>query len=314
MGFIDSILNILRFNKRNWRPVVLCIFAATIFWFFNALNKTYTTNIRFPLAFDYNHENYLPLKPLPEEVRINVTGIGWNLFRRSSGIKVPPLTIPLDRPSEVKKIVGSTLPGFFSSQLDGLEINFVITDTIYLEFQPKARRWLKLGIDSIQKYIRRGYAIASELKIAPDSVFVEGPMSIITKIQEPANLRIPDRGIEEDYNQDVEVILTDGELIRRNPPTVTVSFAVERVLYRRDSIRLEIENFTSRSSPFFGVKKIQGTFAIRESMFNEFHADSIIAFIDLKGFKKGVIKVLPVVKGLPEYVKVVKIDSIRVAL
>jgi hypothetical protein len=76
MKVINSIFNVLRFNQRNWRAVVLCIFAATVFWFFNALNKTYTTNLRFPLSFDYDHENFVPVKALPRDVRINGQRVG----------------------------------------------------------------------------------------------------------------------------------------------------------------------------------------------------------------------------------------------
>ena len=132
MSFFNSIFNILRFNKKNWKAVVLCIFTATVFWFFNALNKEYTTTISFPLEFDYNRDRYIPVKPLPQDVRINVTGIGWNLFRRSAQVKVPPLVIPLDRPTDVQKIVGSTLPAFFANQLGDFQINFVITDTLHI--------------------------------------------------------------------------------------------------------------------------------------------------------------------------------------
>ena len=75
---------------------MLCVFTATIFWFFNALNKTYTTNINFPLAFDYDSENFIPVEGLPQTVRLNVTGNGWELFKRSTGVKQDPLEIPLE--------------------------------------------------------------------------------------------------------------------------------------------------------------------------------------------------------------------------
>src|SRR5690348_17618570 len=98
MSFFNSILNILRFNKRNWKAVVLCVFAATVFWFFNALNKNYTANITFPLGFKYREDGYIPVRPLPDTIKVNFTSNGWNLFRRSIGIKVEPLFIPLERP------------------------------------------------------------------------------------------------------------------------------------------------------------------------------------------------------------------------
>ena len=140
MSFIQSIFNLLRFNSRNWKAVGLCIFAATVFWFFNALNKNYTTNINLPLVFDFDRERYIPIRPLPEVVRFNVTGVGWNLFRRSVGLKFPPLVVPLPQPSDVKKIVGSTLPALVSNQPEGFAINFVLTDTLHVAIARKKKK------------------------------------------------------------------------------------------------------------------------------------------------------------------------------
>ena len=137
MNIIQSIFNLLRFHRKNWKAVVLCIFAATVFWLFNSLNKNYTTNINLPLVFDYDREHYIAIRPLPEAVRFNVTGGGWNLFRKSVGLKVPPLIIPLPQPSEVKKIVGSTLPALITNQPEGFSINFVLTDTLHVAIEPK---------------------------------------------------------------------------------------------------------------------------------------------------------------------------------
>src|SRR5690606_13073483 len=98
---------------------------------------------------------------------------------RSLGLKVPPLVIPLERPSDVKKIVGSTLPALFSNQLNTLQINFVVTDTVYLDVEPRVKRWLSLRVDSVGQYIGSDYGLVGNVIIRPDSVFIEGPFSII---------------------------------------------------------------------------------------------------------------------------------------
>lgn len=312
MRFLRSIFNLLRFNRKNWKAIALCFFAATVFWFFNALNKSYTTNISFPLAFEYSHENYVPIKSLPREVRLNVSGIGWNLFRRSAGIKVPALTIPLDRPSEVKKIVGSTLPGFFSNQLEGLEINFVITDTLYLNIQPKAGRWLRLSLDSIQQNLDQNYAVAGDIKMEPESVFVEGPVALVTKLSEPTFLKIKEQNINKNFQKDVKIYFSEDDLIQCNPSSVSVSFDVEKFVRVRDSVRLELLNMPAKSRPWIEMNKIPCTFAIRESMIENFKPDSVKAVIDLKGFKRGEIKLVPTLTGLPKNSQVIKVDTIRI--
>lgn len=311
MSVINSLFNLLRFNRRNWKAVALCLFAATIFWFFNALNKNYTTNINFPLSFDYNQENYVAVRPLPEQVRINVTGIGWNLFRRSIGLKVPPLVIPLDRPAEVRKIVGSTLPPLFANQLEGFQINFVLTDTLQVALEPKSRRWVTLRLDLPSVFFRNGYVMTAEPTIIPDSVFIEGPWKLLSGLVEPVYLKIPQRNIDEDFNEDVEVRFLNNELIRRDPPTVHVRFKVDRLVEVKDSVHLQVINMPKGALPFI-EHALPVTLAIPESFMDAFRKDSVRAVIDLDGFVKGVRKVLPDIQGLPPYSRVLKVDSVSV--
>jgi hypothetical protein len=312
MRFITSILNLLRFNRKNWKAVALCIFAATIFWFFNALNKNYTTNLTFPLAFDYNTENYVAVRPVPHSIRLNVTGMGWDLFRRSVGVKVPPLVIPLERPSEIKKIVGSTLPALFANQLERFEINFVLTDTLHLALEPKATRWITLRLDSPSILFRKGYAMTSEAAIHPDSVFIEGPWGLVRSLAEPVYLKLQQRNIDENFREDVEVKFLNDELIKRDPPTVSVSFTVDELVQVRDSVPLMLVNYPKGAYPYLGVKKLPCVLGIPSKEMPSFHADSLAAIVDLKNFSRGEEKILPQVKGLPPYSQVLSIDSIYV--
>lgn len=311
MSWVKSIFNLLRFNNKNWKAVVLSLFAATVFWFFNALNKEYTTNLNFPITFDYNNKNYVNVEPLPEEISLNVTGVGWNLFRRSLGINLPSLLIPLERPSEVKKIVGSTLPGFISDQLAEMKINFVLTDTLFIHIEPKAGRWITLQGDSIANNIDPQYGLVSEVKIDPDSIFVEGPIGMITAINEPYNMVLDDVGISKNFNEDVEVVF-DSPAIKRDPPTVRITFSVDKLVSVVDTIALELINVPTASKAVDSIEKIACTFRMAEKSVDRFRPESVKAIIDLKGFKRGTIKVVPQVVGLPDFVEAVHIDSVSI--
>jgi len=89
---------------------------------FNAFNKEYSTNLRFPILFEFNGERYVPAEHFPKSVTLNVSGIGWDLFRRRIGVKVPQLIIPLDRPAEIKKIVASALIPVMATQIGNLKL------------------------------------------------------------------------------------------------------------------------------------------------------------------------------------------------
>ena len=312
MSFISSIFNFLRFNKKNWKAVVLCLFAATVFWFFNALNKNYSANISFPLTFDYDQEKYVPVKSLPSSLRINVSGLGWDLFRKSSGLKVPPLVIPLDRPTEIRKIVGSTLPALFATQLEGLQINFVLTDTVYVDIDERIKKQLILQIDSIRKYIHPDYGVLGQVKIQPDSIWVEGPKSVVNALQEKLSIKLPNKNIARDFKEEIEISFAYDHTVKRDPPVASISFEVEKLVEVQNRIEFILENVPNRLKPSFNIREVNCTFRLPVSQEKQLHVDSLKAVVDLKGLVRGEYKIVPVIKGLPAYAHIVKVDTVQV--
>jgi hypothetical protein len=310
MSVIASVLNLFRFNSKNWKAITLCFVAATVFWFFNALNKNYSTNINFPLEFEYDDEQYVAVKPLPTHVRINVTGMGWDLLRRSSGLKVPPLSIPLEKPSDIKKIVAA--PGLFAHQLERFEINFVLTDTLDLDLQPKQDRWVSLRLDAASIELKNNFVRVSEPVLDPDSIYIEGPKALVNSFIEPIYLKLAEKEIDENYSEDVEVEFVDNHLIKRNPPTVSVKFNVDKLIVINDSLPLRLINYPQGANPHMGVKALPCTFSIPESLMTQYIPDSVFAVIDLKFFVRGTQKIRPDVTGLPPFSVVNKIDSVFV--
>lgn len=291
---------------------MLCLFAATVFWFFNALNKNYSANINFPLDFDYDQEHYVPVKRLPTSVRMNVNGLGWDLFRKSSGLKVPPLIIPLENPTEVNKIVGSTLPALFSSQLEGLQINFVLVDTLNIEIDEKARRRLHLKVDTVWKYLNRDFGVINGIELVPDTVWIEGPKKIVNELPETIALALPERDIDSDFIGEVEIVFPHNDVIKRNPPVVEVSFDVEKLMEINDRIQLKIVNMASQSRPNANATEVNCTFRLPVSLVNTLSLDSLKAVIDLKDLPNGSHKLIPEIIGLPDQARLIKVDTVLV--
>jgi hypothetical protein len=312
MRISRSLFNILHFHKRNWKAVSLCFFAATVFWFLNALNKTYTTNIRFPLTFDYDRDNFVPVHSLPQYINLNVTGNGWNLFRRSTGVKLPPLEVPLERPGEVKKLERSTLLAHFTNQLNGLTINHVLTDTLYVDLEQKAGRYISVRLDTLNLGLKKGFGIASFISIMPDCIFIEGPKTLITNIAEPVPITLPFKNIDERFMEDVEVKLPSPDVLKRNPPTVSVMFSVEKLETVRDSATLVIRNLPSDVWPMLGRKRIPFTATIPRNMIDQYQPDSVKAVLNLHRLSRGERTVYPVLTGLPPFTTITRVDSVRI--
>lgn len=309
MALIQSILSFFRFNNKNWKAIVLCVFAAAIFWIFNSLNKSYSASIDFPLAFDYDEEAFVPVKPLPRVVKVNVSGLGWDLLRKSSGLKVPPLRIPLENPSEVKKIVGSTLPPLFTTQLEGLQINFVMTDTLHIHIDPKVKLRVLLAIDSVEGYIREGYGLSSEVSIVPDSVWLEGPQSLVSAFSKKLVLEPDIRNVNAPVNEDVEIGFPGG-LINATPNTVNIRFSVGRLIQKSDSADLEIVNIPKGLKSISKISKVHYRYTIPE---DQAITTDARALLDLNGLSKGNHKLVPKLMNLPPFARQVQVDTLHIS-
>ncbi len=312
MSLIRSIFDFLRFNKRNWKAVVLCLSSATVFWFFNALNKRHSANISFPIVFDYNHENYVPVSDFPSSVRINVSGLGWDLLRKSSGLKVPPLVIPLERPTEIRKIVGSTLPALFATQLEGLQINFVLADTLHIDMDELVSKKFTVKIDSIRKYLNPDVGVFKEVNFKPDTVWVTGPKRIVYGLPNIISLTLPKTNISKDFDDEVEIIFNNHEILKRNPSAVDVSFEVEKLMEVNDRVKLDVYYGATKLRPSILTKEVNYSYRLPASLVKRMSADSVTASINVEERTAGNYKLIPVIRGLPAQAYLIKIDTVHI--
>jgi hypothetical protein len=252
----------------------------------------------------------MAVRPLPDEVKLNVTATGWDLLRRSLGFTLEPLVIPLDKPSQVNKIVGSSLLGFFSNQLERLEINYVLTDTFQIAIEPKMSRWLPLYLETPTILFKKGYAIVSPAKISPDSIYIEGPLNLVKNISSPMSLKLDERNLDEDFDQFVDVKFVNREFITKKPERVRVQFEVDKIITITDSLPVILKNIPPTVKHTVRLKDWHYSFTIPSKRIHEYTRDSVKAMVDLQGFSRGVIHTMPIVSGLPSSATVIQGDSV----
>jgi hypothetical protein len=231
-------------DRQYWKVVLLCFTAATTFWLLNALNKTYT-NIRttYPLEFVYNKEKYIPLNPLPEKVEINVSGKGWKLLRKSLMLDVRPAEILIQSLPRQDFLTGPDLRPSVASVLDGLQLNFIFTDTIEFKFDRRIRRKIPLVVDSAGIVTAPNAFIASPILVTPDSVLFDGPASIVGKLPSPFPIKLPVSNLDRSFKRFVPVDYPHKSLVSASISDVEVSFAVSPLTWQEVSLRPGRQHF-----------------------------------------------------------------------
>lgn len=171
-----------------WRAVSVCFLAASTFWLLNALNKTYSTRITYPLTWRYDANSYIPVQPLPTEVAVNVTGRGWKLLRKSLMLDVKPAEVRLSRiPTSTRFVTGQSLRPALQSAMEGMQFNYILTDTLWVEFDQLVTRRLPLALSPRAD----GSALPYAARFVPESIAFRGPARTVNRLASPYPVHLP---------------------------------------------------------------------------------------------------------------------------
>ena len=298
------------FNSLNsWKVVLLSLLGATTFWFFNELNKEYTTRLIYPLKFNFERDSVVVVRPMPTSIKVDVTGGGWNLLRRTFILFNPtPLTIDLDNPTLIRFYSRATLLPLVRDQLSELRVNYLMTDTIYFHIEEKLSRKLPVSIDSANIDLREDYRIVSSMSFSPDSIVLTGPKSFIDSLNGPFILPISERAIDEDYDEDVEILLPAEEITLSEPEEINVSFAVERFDRITVPVPFDVLNFPEDSTAIPGIEQIEVSFTVPRSERREYEASDFGITVDFNLLNEGDSSIFPIMIYSPE--ETIEIDMV----
>ncbi|HCW08486.1 MAG TPA: hypothetical protein DGG95_14100 [Cytophagales bacterium] len=286
----------------------LCILAAIVFWLFNAFNKNYSANIKFPIKFEFDGEKYIPADHLPQNVNVNVNGIGWEIFWNHIGWKTPQIILPLEQPADIKKIVASTLVPVVASQIGNLKVNFIVTDTLRIKIDRKISKRFKLYADVSNIEFNDGFGRVSPVVILPDSVLLEGPESHVRNIKDSIVLSVSANNVNENFRYEADILFEGSEFVKRDPSIAQVMFDVGTVQVISKKMRVGAEKNLLTSLPDSLTVKFQVP-SKRVEEFESHFKEIQLKVIQIKtdGSKTLTSKIL----NLPSYAELVDIDSVR---
>jgi hypothetical protein len=310
LKFLRVIISLLRFDRTNWTALALCLFAAAVFWIFNALNKDYDTQLALPLRIEFDEVRYAPAQAIPARLDVNVHGNGWELLRKSLGYKVPVISVPIERPSGIHRIPGSALAPGVTSQLGALKLNFVALDTLFLRIEPRTTRKLKLVADIGRVTYRQNVGRISPIVVLPDTVLLEGPSNYLKALPDTLVITLPPRRVAAQYRETLEIKLDNDEFIRRDPPVAEIIFDVGPV----ETITLHLPLLRQ---PGLLSDKDSVSISVRlpvrdRERFTQDLTGVSVQLPELTLQKGESLRIAPRVLGLPDYATLVTMDSIDV--
>jgi len=298
----------------NWRAILLSVMAATTFWFFNALNKNYSTRLNYPLEISFARDSVVVVDPLPDIVIVDVSGGGWNLMRKTFLFSATPVLIELDNPTEIKFFTRASLLPMITEQLGGISLDFVVTDTLFINIQPKINKLMQVQVDSLNIPLRENYRLTSAIRVKPDTIEVEGPKSMIDTLSDGYVVQFRPRNLDDDFNDEFDIEFASN-LLRPIPDEVNVRFNVAEFERSVISIPLEATNFPNDSLVYLQDSVIQLHYTVRSRDSNRVRVTDFNISADLTMMDQSDSTILPILIAFPTYVIEIKLEpeSLKVA-
>lgn len=304
-------INFNKFTNNNWKVVLISIIGAATFWLFRALNKSHSALISYPIEFVFNLDSTVVMNPLPTTIKIDVSSGGWNLFRRTLIFSIDPIQVELDNPSEVNFLTQSFLSPIVEDQLKGFNINYIVTDTLFLSIERKIAKWMTLKVDSLSLPLEEDYQLISNITIQPDHVMLIGPKSIINSFESDFYITLDENNIDEDFNGWVEVPIVFEDLIQSDPSEVNVSFEVDKFKNVKIGVPIILQNFPSNRVTTLLDSIVNVTYRVEESFKEDFLVEDFYVVLDYDFLKTDSLGV-PVLIKYPDTLRTVSIDSQKV--
>ena len=316
MRIAKIIQSIRQPNFGNWKAVALAVAAATTFWFFHSLNQNYTSSISYPIKIEYPEESYIVTSSLPNSVLINVTGIGWNIFRKSLSLNIPPVILRLENPAEVKKIVGAVLLPQINDQLDDIKVNYIITDTLHVNIEHKRSRKLAVKVDSATISLKTNYRIVSNVVPTPDSILITGPKSIIENLPESLPMPIDEREIDENFDELVPFRIRgyNQPLLTITPNEINVKFEVAEFQAIVMQLIVNPVNFPEEGKIYLSDTLTNVTMVLAKKDVAQLQIDSIRVEADYLRLNKLDSTIIPNIARYPNEILLIALDTVGLKL
>ena len=222
--------------------VVLCIAAATTFWVLNALNKdNYSTIVDYPIQWEYDQKNYVPVKQLPKSIQIQISGNGWDLLRKYFNISTNAYPILLNSPAEKNYILTADLKRGLGEFITPTLLENVIGDTISYQIDRIITQTLIPELDSTGYSLEKNTFLEGKVTFTPDKLEVTGPSSILEGYQGKFPVVLNEKKIAADFSGKVPLEIEENlaNLVQIKQTEIQVRFSI--VTYLEGNKRLKIK-------------------------------------------------------------------------
>jgi hypothetical protein len=304
----------ININTLNRKLLIFLFFLllSIVFWFLTALNKDYDTVISYPVRYIKLPRGKVIANEVPDQLNLDVQSRGFTLLRLNLQSRLSPLlfdvnsfsinTIPEQESLTLFIITNQAIEEIQEQLPSEIKIVGVSPDTLFLQLSDKYTKLTPVKLNLELEYEKQ-FMQVSDLIIAPDSVSLSGPKSLIDTIFSVGT--IPEKVTGLKKNTELVLDLKPINKIEFSDQKVVVNIPVEK--FTEESIQIPLEVINMPDSLFLRTfpTSIEVTYRVGLSDYNKVSEHMFKAILDYSTIGNSIGNKLTVeLIKIPDYVQV----------
>lgn len=271
-------------NKKFF--ILISFFISIVIWVSIALSEYYYSSYKLELLVVDVPENYTVSSSTPEFVTVKIKGEGWTLLPLEFGAqKSFIISAKNDSSNFTQNLISSIqLNSWYNNKMNILEIN---PQEIKIKIEPKVERLVRIQ-PKIELGFKRGFGLASDIVIQPESVIVKGPFSEVRFL----NFIETEEVVLKELDEPTEVIVALKNYKGFEPSiyNVKILLDVQRIIENTISdVPIIVENVPINVEVHTFPKTLNLTLRGGIDYFSKYDKGEFVAKIDFKDILKDTL-------------------------
>jgi len=302
-------------NDKRVVAYLVCVIIATIFWFLNALSKTYTVNITVPISYvNFPTNKTLASKP-PEQYDLRIKAHGFTILRHKLNFLFLPLEFNVNDMTDNRMTNNHKSTFAFPSQQFINEISYQLSndieiismspDTLKFKFDQMGQKRVKVK-PLVTVNLKKQYQISGNIKTIPDSVTVNGPQSTLDTLKfaytEP-----------QVFNSADKIIHTEAQINKQKelyfePQQVKLNIPIEEYTEAQLSVPVLLINQPIDSKTKLFPGKVKVSFLVSLGHFSSIHPEDFKLTVSYADIEAKLPRLKIVTESTPPFLYELKIS------
>jgi len=302
-------------NDKRVAAYLVCVAIASVFWFLNALSKTYTEEIIVPVSFVNFPNNKTLASKTPEKFDLKIEAHGFTILRYKLSFFFVPLEFNVNelthnRMTESKKNSFAFPARQFLSELSNqmsneAKIQSMSPDTLFFRFDQMGQKRIKVK-PVYHITLKKQFQISGDIKSVPDSITVNGPQSALDTLQfaytETVHFNEADKAIS------IESRISQVKELYFEPRSVKVNIPVEEYTEAQLSVPVSVYNQPNNVKVKLFPANVKISFQVGLSRFSQIHPEDFKLNVLYTDIKPGKQRLKITTEITPAYIYALKIN------